>query len=114
MGTLTEGDILWRELRSGEAWHDAQSVPVRLIPRRNSNRPVHIDAEMEALVARAIHQNFVPVVDDREVFIGIVRRQQILEYLADLRGNRPPHPEEVARASLVRAPHPKRSGSLAG
>jgi predicted transcriptional regulator len=27
-------------------------------------------------------KNFVPVVDDREVFIGIVRRQQILEHLA--------------------------------
>ena len=34
------------------------------------------------LVARASRQNFVPVVDDREVFIGIVRRQTIIEHCA--------------------------------
>ena len=28
----------------------------------------------------AVEQNFVPVVDDREAFIGIVTRQKIMEY----------------------------------
>lgn len=44
------------------------------VPRYHTNRAVHIDAEIEALVVRAMHQNFVPVIDDREAFIGIVRR----------------------------------------
>lgn len=82
-GTLTEGDILWRLLRSESPWERAlERVPVRLVPRRTSNRPVHIDAEIETLLSRAAHQNFVPVLDDREIFIGIVRRQQIIEYCA--------------------------------
>ena len=34
----------------------------------------------EELVAMAVEQNFVPVVDDREAFIGIVTRQKIMEY----------------------------------
>jgi hypothetical protein len=51
------------------------------------NRPNAIDAEMEQLLTRAIEQNFVPVVDARGVFVGIVRRREIIEYCAgELRG----------------------------
>ena len=31
----------------------------------------------------AMNQNFVPVVDDRGMFIGIVRRQAIIRYCYD-------------------------------
>jgi hypothetical protein len=48
--------------------------------RRTEIRPVRIDAEIEELLARAIDQNFVPVIDDRDVFVGIVRRKTILEH----------------------------------
>jgi CBS domain-containing protein len=95
VGTLTEGDILWhlldagstRPLDEGSAGQPALAdVLVHALPGRTKNQPVHIDAQIETLVARAIHQNFVPVVDDREVFIGIVRRQSIIEYCAQRAG----------------------------
>ena len=38
---------------------------------------------MDQLVEAAMNQNFVPVVDDRGVFIGIVRRQAIIKYCYD-------------------------------
>ena len=38
---------------------------------------------MEQLLDAAINENFVPVVDDRNVFIGIVRRNAILEYFRE-------------------------------
>lgn len=37
---------------------------------------------MRALLNAAVDQNFVPVVDDRNVFIGIVRRTAILQQVA--------------------------------
>ncbi|KAJ3198209.1 hypothetical protein HK101_007730 [Irineochytrium annulatum] len=43
-------------------------------------KPVSIDANMEDLINLAKVQNFVPVVDDMDRFIGIVRRSQIIEY----------------------------------
>ena len=43
-------------------------------------KPVSIDSKMEDLINLAKVQNFVPVVDDRHRFIGIVRRSQIIEY----------------------------------
>ena len=38
---------------------------------------------MDELVEAAMSQNFVPVVDDRGIFIGIVRRQAIIRYCYD-------------------------------
>ena len=32
---------------------------------------------------KALNQNFVPVVDDQENFIGIVTRKDIIRYLSD-------------------------------
>ena len=41
-----------------------------------------IDTPMENLLECAKNQNFVPVIDDRNVFIGIVTRQDIIRCLA--------------------------------
>lgn len=76
VGTLTEGDILWYLLEHpGIA---ASQVPLCDVPRHADNAAVHIDAKLESLLLRALEQNFVPVVDDREAFIGIVRRRTII------------------------------------
>ena len=39
-------------------------------------------ADMDELLQLAMSQNFVPVVDDRGMFIGIVTRQDIMRYFA--------------------------------
>ena len=83
VGTLTEGDLLWRIKHSMGTWREeAESTPVLAIERRVTHKTVHIGAEMEELLALASDQNFVPVVDDRDVFVGIVRRKSIIEYCA--------------------------------
>ncbi len=50
------------------------------IPRRATYKPVHADADMEDLLDRAINQNYVPVVDDKGSFIGIITRKEIIKY----------------------------------
>jgi CBS-domain-containing membrane protein len=49
---------------------------------RISKETVRIDSNMEDLIRLAKVQNFVPVIDDMEKFIGIVRRSDIIEYCA--------------------------------
>lgn len=39
---------------------------------------VKIDVSMDELLERSMNQNFIPVVDDRNFFIGIVTRQDII------------------------------------
>ena len=42
-----------------------------------------IDSNMEDLLDKAMKQNFVPVLDDKKSFIGIVIRKDIMKYFAD-------------------------------
>lgn len=83
VGTITEGDLLWKMKNTpGLTFIDTKRVMIKEIPLRIKNTPVRVDAEMEGLVSLAISQNFVPVVDDGEIFIGIIRRREIIEYYA--------------------------------
>ena len=50
------------------------------IARRKDNIPVRVTTSMHDLVERATSQNFVPVVDDKDTFIGIVTRRNIIKY----------------------------------
>ena len=80
-GTLTEGDLLWAiknmcymDMRQAEAHR------IMEISRRKDNVPVRVTTSMQDLVERASTQNFVPVVDDKDAFIGIVTRSAIIKY----------------------------------
>ncbi|MGG1514818.1 CBS domain-containing protein [Paenibacillus oryzisoli] len=83
MGTITEGDLLWF-LKNSEtvSFDNAHRHVLSEVPLRVNNKPVHIHAEMVDLIDLAKVQNFVPVVDDSDKFIGIVRRSEIIEYCA--------------------------------
>ena len=50
------------------------------IERRKDNISVRVTTTMQDLVDRASTQNFVPVVDDKDTFIGIVTRRAIIRY----------------------------------
>lgn len=80
-GTLTEGDLLWY-IKSQQAMDlkKAESIFITDFPRRTNYIAVSADADMEDLLQKAMNQNFVPVVDDTENFIGIITRKSILEY----------------------------------
>ena len=84
VGTITEGDLLWDlknifflDLKSIE------DIPITDVKRRKDNRPVSIDANIEDLISKSMNQNFVPVGDDKETFIGIIKRREIIEYCYD-------------------------------
>jgi CBS domain-containing protein len=91
-GTITEGDFLWKMKNTpGLTFADTERIFIKDIPRRMTNNPVHINSEIQDLLSLAIAQNFVPVVDDSGIFIGIVRRREIMEYYAQLSENHLPY-----------------------
>ena len=80
-GALTEGDLMWAiknmcymDMRQAEAHR------IMEISRRKEYLPVRVTTSMHDLVERASTQNFVPVVDDKDTFIGIVTRSAIIKY----------------------------------
>lgn len=82
-GTLTEGDLLWKLKNTPElTFAGTGRVFLRDLKLRIKNSPVQINAQMEDLIPLAVAQNFVPVADDHDIFIGIIRRREIIEYFA--------------------------------
>ena len=80
-GTLTEGDVLWAMKNlCGLNLKQAEKVRIMDISRRRDNLPVPVNTPMHDLVERAQFQNFVPVVDDKDTFIGIITRSSIIKY----------------------------------
>ena len=51
---------------------------VKDIIKKNYNPAVRVDVKMDELLNRSMSQNFIPVTDDRDYFIGIVTRQDII------------------------------------
>ncbi len=82
--TLTEGDILWFMKQHPEvSFSDTEHMRLDMVTRRMFLRSVDINADIEELLSLAIDQNFVPVVDGRGAFIGIVRRRSVLLFFMD-------------------------------
>lgn len=81
VGTLTEGDILW-DLKRRQVLdlHETEEYPIRDIPRKRDNEPVNVNCNIEDLILTSMNQNFVPVIDDKGIFIGIVTRKSIIDY----------------------------------
>ena len=80
-GTLTEGDLLWalKNLCSMDM-RQAESHRIMEITHRKDNVPVRVNTNMHDLIDRAARQNFIPVVDDKNAFIGIITRRSIIKY----------------------------------
>ena len=78
VGTITEGDILWAVKRNYNLnLQDAEDMPIMSIPRKRDNKCVSVDTDMEELIAAAMRQNFVPVIDGKNSFIGLIKRKQV-------------------------------------
>ena len=81
LGSISEGDFLWNIMSMGSL--DLNELEEAHIDDIISDRtpPVRVTTSVEELLDRILDQNFVPVVDDRDVFVGIVTRRSVLAYL---------------------------------
>jgi CBS domain-containing protein len=84
-GTVTEGDFLWALYNDQKPnLKRLETTPLTSIIRRDW-KAVKASADMNEILSTATRQNFVPVVDDRGVFIGIITRKAIMQHLATIR-----------------------------
>ena len=59
---------------------NTENVKVSDIGIRIKHKSVSINADVESIIRLATTQNFVPVVDDEGIFIGIIKRSDIINY----------------------------------
>lgn len=83
-GSITEGDFLWYLIDNRNAeLKFLETSTIDDVVRRDFNPPVKVDVDVNELIDRALTQNFIPVVDDRNLFIGIITRQDIIRYFSE-------------------------------
>ncbi|WFA08960.1 CBS domain-containing protein [Tissierella sp. Yu-01] len=81
VGAITEGDLLWKIKNTPDLTiKDTDKVPIKEIHRHTQSETVSINANIVDLITLAKSQNFVPVVDDDGIFIGIIKRSDIINY----------------------------------
>ena len=81
VGTVNEGDFLWDIVNRNES--DLKSQEKRTVSeilRTDWNPPIDITASPEELLQKVQAQNFLPVIDARGVFVGIITRGRIIKY----------------------------------
>lgn len=81
VGAVSEGDFLWFLNDQGERFPQArEEYLVRNVMRPDWCPPVKVDATMDQLLRQVMAQNFVPVVDDRGAFVGLIVRRDVLRW----------------------------------
>lgn len=86
LGTVSEGDFLWTIVTEDSSQttikvEELETIgmdQIELDPEKNP--AIRITSSIDELVERALNQNFIPVVDDRDMFIGIVTRRTVIRY----------------------------------
>jgi len=80
VGTVNEGDFLWFILNTNHFdLKKQEKYFIKDIVRKDWNPAVKISTTMDELVPRIMEQNFVPVIDDRDFFMGIITRKDVIE-----------------------------------
>lgn len=79
VGTVSEGDFLWHMLEHGEESLD--SYQIKQVMKKGRMKAAREENDVETLIEYALFQNFVPMVDDRNCYIGIITRRDIIQNL---------------------------------
>lgn len=79
--TISTGDILFYIAKNYLSFTELENIQVTEIEPYRSAEPISIDTEFHHLYELILEESFVPVIDSRNVFIGIITRRSVLNHL---------------------------------
>lgn len=82
VGSISEGDFLYSI--TAKDYFDLKKLEeqsITKIIRNNFIKPVKVDATIKEVLELVINYNYVPIIDDRNVLMGIVTRKTIITNL---------------------------------
>ena len=84
VGTLSEGDLLC--FLKNKAKYDikaSEKVSVKDMERYRQYHSLEVSSMWSEFFVLSLDQNFIPVTDDKGIYIGIVKRREIIKFLSD-------------------------------
>lgn len=81
LGSITEGDLLWSLVDNDSDIEETEHINIMEIIRKDYIKAVKVNASMDELIPIITEQNYVPVIDDRNILMGIVTRRKVIQAL---------------------------------
>ena len=82
LGSVSEGDFLYNLIKEETVnVHELEHKKITKIMRENYMPAMRVDTTIDELVKLIFVQNYVPIVDDRGILMGIVTRRSVMMYL---------------------------------
>ena len=83
-GTLSEGDIL-RFIKNVANFNMkiAENVLIKDIDHYRPYQALRINALILEVFTLSLEQNFIPIIDDNDIYIGIIKRKEVIRELGD-------------------------------
>ena len=80
--TVSDGDLFRYTMEKAKMnINDYNDDNILLLGEAREFKSIKHSASMDELYHLIINQNFIPVLDDRDIFIGIITRKKVIEYL---------------------------------
>ena len=79
LGSISEGDLLWSIVDEEMDEEYMEDTSIMNIIRKDYTPAVKVDVKTDELVKLITSQNYVPIVDDRNILMGIVTRRRVLQ-----------------------------------
>lgn len=85
LGSISEGDFLRHIMTVGDTDKRVhEQYRIGTIMRKDFCPAIRIEADQKQVISAILNQNFVPIIDDRNVLCGILTRKGVIEYLDSL------------------------------
>ena len=82
VGSVGEGDMLYNLVKEESvSVKELENKKITKIIREGFMPAMKVDMSMEELINSITIQNYVPIVDDRNILMGIVTRRNLMKYL---------------------------------
>ena len=82
-GTVCDKDFLLKYVSGNETACNIRKLTIKDIVRKDWNPAINISMDINDVLLLSMEQNFVPVVDDMNIFMGIITRRDIIKFLSE-------------------------------
>jgi len=79
--TISDSDLLKTIKDNKLNWEKSMEIKIKDVDLIRNIKPIKVDKNIFELIDLIENQNFVPVIDDMEHFIGIITRKSVIEYM---------------------------------
>ena len=88
INSISEGDLLcFIKNNNPISLKDLEKIPLFEVPRYRTYECLSISSTFDEILNLSLNQNFIPIIDDRGMFIGIIKRKDIIKHLLELTKN---------------------------